>query len=122
MRTRLLILALALGGCVPPGLVRPEPAYPRAMIIPQPEDQVSLAERLELSSNGGSTTSTAPAAREPKIRTGGSSPPLPIISPVCCHLAIVVGQPLRGDAQNVGIEAAPNQLAVVAKSSKILSR
>jgi hypothetical protein len=36
-----LFLAL-LAGCIPPGYVRTPPAYPRAMIVPQPDDQVSF--------------------------------------------------------------------------------
>lgn len=36
-------LLLALGGCVTPGVVVPAgPAYPRAMILPQPDDQLSF--------------------------------------------------------------------------------
>src|SRR6185503_5440910 len=32
---RKVVLLLALGGCVTPGVVRPVPHWPRAMIIPQ---------------------------------------------------------------------------------------
>jgi hypothetical protein len=35
-------LLLLMVGCIPPGVVRVLPAYPRAMIIPQPDDQVSF--------------------------------------------------------------------------------
>src|SRR4029077_1596196 len=33
---------LLLAGCVTPSSLQPAPGYPRAMIIPQPEDQVSF--------------------------------------------------------------------------------
>jgi len=39
---RNLALLLALSGCVTPGTLKVDPAYPRAMIIPQPDDQVSF--------------------------------------------------------------------------------
>ena len=37
------------------------------------------------------------------------------------NLLNLVGQPLCGDAQNIGLQAAPNQLAVVPQSDKVFS-
>ena len=37
-----LAVFLLLTGCVPPGNVKTQPPFPRAMIVPQPDDQVSF--------------------------------------------------------------------------------
>jgi hypothetical protein len=42
MRTLLLLLLLALAACAPASLPKQAPGYPRVMILPQPDDQVSF--------------------------------------------------------------------------------